>query len=91
MVFESKKKREPVIEEENVEVSPDIKPTPIYTHVSFGIYKNLNDGLWYVSKMQYNPVTGEAGNFSSKSTNSTFKAEAEDQFKMAVADNLFDG
>lgn len=91
MVFKSSKAQE-VQEEASLEV-PQTLPVQSQqanlTNIALSIYKNINDGNWYIAKMQYNPTTGETGNFSAKSTGSSYRDEAEYQFKLAAVEQVF--
>lgn len=88
MVFKSSKKEE-VVQETEVAVE-EVKPQLNLTHLALSMYKNVNDGLWYVVRVQYNPVTGDVGNYSAEPTNSNYRDVAEEQFKKAVVEQLFD-
>lgn len=87
MVFKSNKVEEASVEAP-VELPVQARKTDL-TNVALSIYKNISDGTWHVVKVQYNPNTGETGNFSSKSTGTNFRDEAEYQFKLAAVEDVF--
>ncbi len=90
MVFKSSKKEEL---EEVTKDTPIELPVPAHkanlTNIALSIYKNIDDGTWHIVKVQYNPHTGETGNFSSKSVGSNFRDEAEYQFKLVAVEDVF--
>lgn len=80
-------KKQEKVDEASVETPVELPVQQVnanLTHLALSIYKNIQDGNWYIAKVQYNPHTGETGNFSSKSTGSAYRDEAEYQFKLAV-------
>lgn len=87
-MFKKQEKVEEASAEAPVEL-PQQQVTANLTNVALSIYKNINDGTWHLVKVQYNPHTGETGNFSDKSTGSNFRDEAEYQFKLAAVEQVF--
>lgn len=80
------KNKESAVEEVAVEQQAEPK---VLTHTALGVYQDPITGKWYVTKVRYNPLTKEVGEYQVVDADETSKDATLYRFKIAAATEVF--
>lgn len=80
------KNKESAVEEVSVEQQAEPK---VLTHTALGVYQDPITGKWYVTKVRYNPLTKEVGEYQVVDADETSKDATLYRFKIAAATEVF--
>lgn len=92
---QSKEKKDDKQEEAPVETvsevvevtSPVVKEVPALTHLAVGLYHNVQTNQFHLIKLNYNPLTLQAGNVTVGL--GTSRVEAEYEVKTVIGGEIF--